>query len=134
MTQEVPFKAYIIADASGTAIETDEAEDATATRTLTMPLWIKAGRVTRISYRLNPTNAVTYQLIILEGSAAGNYTQAAKQIYRSATLLADDTAYQDYSERAFLLDTAGTMYYIIDWTAAPGNTTGYIVVEGVAYV
>lgn len=134
VTSEIPFKAYIVATAAGGALETDEALTATATRTLTMPSWVRSGKITRISYMLNPTAAVTYQLAVLEGSNADDNEQQSREVYRSAALLADSTVYNDYSERAFILDTAGTIYYIIDWSGAPGNTVGYIVVEGVAYI
>lgn len=134
MTDEIPFKAYIVATASGGELETDEAMTATATRTLTIPSWIKCGKITRISYYLDRTNIVTYQLAILEGSNADDVTQMAKEVYRSAAGLLDATKYDDYSERAFILDTIAVMYYIIDWSGAPGATIGFIVVEGVAYV
>lgn len=134
MTQEIPFIAYIVAQAVGSAIETDQLLTDEATRTLTMPSWIKAGRISKISYYLDVTGAVTYQLAVLEGHSSGDVTQFSKEIFRSAAAQADATKYDDYTDRFFILDAAGTMYYIIDYTGAPGNTTGYIVVEGVAYV
>lgn len=132
--QLTPFKAYIVASAAGGDLETDELMTATATRALAcVPGWVKRGKITRISYLLNVTGAVTYQLAIIEGSSADDMIQQSREIYRSAAGLADNTKYDDYSERAFMLDTAGVFYYIIDYSGAPGNTTGFIVVEGVAY-
>jgi len=92
---------------------------------------MKSGIIHRISYRLNPTNAVTYILRIWRAATGDDYQSNANMLYESPPLQADDTDY-DRAELAipFWLWTPGNLFYSIEWSAAPGNTSGYIGVSG----
>jgi hypothetical protein len=94
---------------------------------------MKTGLIHRIHYRLNPTAAVTYILRIWRAALADNYASNACMLYESAPLRADDIDY-DVAELniPFWLYTPGNLYYSIEWTGAPGNTTGFIEVTGEA--
>jgi len=92
---------------------------------------MKSGRIHRIHYRLNPTNAVTFTLRIWRAAAANDYEANMDMLYESPALQADDTDY-DRAELdiPFTLGWPGTIYYSIEWTGAPGNTLGFIEVTG----
>jgi hypothetical protein len=92
---------------------------------------MRAGIINRIHYRLNPTNAVTYILRLWWGSVAPDYASNIRLLYESPALQADDTDYDRADlEIPFILCEPGLLYYSIEWTGAPGNTTGFIDVSG----
>jgi len=93
---------------------------------------MKSGIIHRIHYRLNPTAAVTYILRIWRAAAPADYESNVNMLYESPPLQADDTDY-DRAELVipFWLWTPGVMFYSIEWTGAPGNTSGFISVSGV---
>ena len=133
---KVTFKALKL-DEAGTLnyFETDQAETDTPTLTIkTAPSKVKKGRIRRVHYRLNPTNAVTYDLYIFMASKAGNYESEAMKVFDSNDVIADSADDAEYDGQLldvpFYLEDDGLFYYIINWSGAPGNTTGYIVVEG----
>lgn len=90
------------------------------------------GIIKRIHYRLNPTNAVTYTLRLWRATVANAYELNLNLLYESAAAQVDDT---DYDRAELEIPTSlvvpGSLYYSIDWTGAPGNTTGFIDVSGV---
>jgi len=92
---------------------------------------IKTGRINRIHYRLNPTNAVTYTLRLWRAGAAPDYESNLNMLWESPPLQVDDTDY-DRAELniPFSCATPGALYFSIDWTGAPGNTLGFIDVSG----
>lgn len=92
---------------------------------------IKSGIIQRIHYRLNPTNAVTYILRLWRATTAADYQSNVNMLYESPPLQADDTDYDREVQIPFWLWTPGNFYYSIEWTGAPGNTTGFITVTGV---
>jgi hypothetical protein len=51
-------------------------------------------------------------------------------LYESPAAQVDDTDYDREVEIPFVLETPGSLWYSIDWTAAPGNTTGFIEASG----
>lgn len=93
---------------------------------------MKTGLIHRIHYRLNPTNAVTFILRLWHFAMAADYTSNRCLLYESPPLQADDTDY-DRAELIipFYLYVPGWLWYSIEWTGAPGNTTGFISVSGV---
>jgi hypothetical protein len=54
-----------------------------------------------------------------------------EMLYESPSAQADDEDY-DRAELyiPFILTASGDLYYSIDWSGAPGNTTGFIEVSG----
>jgi len=72
--------------------------------------------------------------MIFEDNEADDYHSNAHMLYESAAARVDDTDYKIYCDLPFNLGTASYIYIATDWTGAPGNTTGYIRVSGVAYV
>lgn len=94
---------------------------------------MKAGLIKRIHYRLNPTNAATYTLRLWQMTTANPYELNYVMLYESPALQADDTDYDRAElEIPFRLFLPGSLYYSIDWTAAPppGVTSGFISVTG----
>lgn len=92
---------------------------------------MKAGFIKRIHYRLNPTAAVTFTLRLWAAVFANDYESNLFMLYESPTLQADDTDY-DRAELdiPMILCTPGHLFFSIEWTGAPGNTSGFIAVSG----
>lgn len=127
---------YRALDEAGTLdyFETDQTKTDQPTLyfvSVTRPSLLKSGLVHRIHYRLNPTNAVTYTLRIWVYNSTDDYYSNACMIYESPSAQADDTDYDRCELNIpFILALSGRMYYSIDWSGTPGNTTGFIEVAG----
>ena len=124
------------ADGTGNVFEDDEPL-ATTTPSLFInltPATATAISVESIRYYMNPTAAVTYELYLLEGAQADAVTRYSQLVFDSEAAQADDTIYLvsrgDKLPHIINLETAGRLYYMLDWSAAPGNTPGFIVVRG----
>jgi len=134
---EIPFIATFSQDTDEATptLETDKSKTDTPTIYLsaTEPVFYR-GRILEIGYRLNPTNAVTYTFMIFEKNIANNYESNSRMLYESAAARVDDTDYRIECDIPFNLWTAGRFYIATDWTAAAGNTTGYLRIAGIGYV
>jgi hypothetical protein len=124
-------------DEDGTlnVFETSQAKTAPPTLLLDLELFhpipqIKSGIINRVHYRLNPTNAVTYTLRLWDATVLNPYELNMHMLYESPAAQADDTDYDREVTIPFLFAIAGKLFYSIEWTGAPGNTTGFISVEG----
>ena len=97
-------------------------------------LVVEKFQLQHVRYLMNCTNSVTYRLYLIESDVESAYDQKASVIFDSGTLRADNTMYIDVSANMLpvnsKLRTKGKLWYLIDWSAAPGNTAGYIVVYG----
>lgn len=92
---------------------------------------LKSGKINRIHYRLNPTNAATYTLRVWCNADADNYRSNLQMLYESPALQVDDTDYiEEDLDIPFNLTVVGIMYIGIEWTAAPGVTSGFVEVSG----
>ena len=136
--------------ATGAALETDQAMGETPTLYMSVTCNtgypVKAFQLDEVLYNMNPTNAVTYQLWLLEQSSADDDQQLADIVFASPAAQADDVTYRKYghSEQADFaapteafylprlvnLTEPGKLYYMIDWTGAPGVTAGFIKIRG----
>ena len=97
---------------------------------------VKAFIMTEVNYYMNPTNAVTYELYLLEGPIADDMTALSKVVFDSNALKADSIPYtslegQGKLPRYVSLDEPGLLYYNMDWTGATGNCPRYIVIKGI---
>jgi hypothetical protein len=134
-------------DYDGTAnyFETDQAFGTTPTLTMSLTnnsvIPISKFLLTEVNYQLDPTNAVTYQLYLLEAASADDYQSAGDVIFDSGAAQADNTHYlwvqggsgttTSYKlPRIVNLSVVNTLYYMIDWSGAPGDTKGYIKIRG----
>jgi hypothetical protein len=123
-------------DEAGVGDYFETSQTKTDTPTLMLDAWnhptMTSGIIKRIHYRLNPTAAVTYILRLWRGSRAADYESNSLMLYESPALQADDTDYDRVAdlEIPFVLQAPGGIYYSIEWTGAPGNTTGFIDVTG----
>lgn len=147
-SKKIPFIAELIVETGTDAkLTTDKAITDAPTQYIDADVKLKKGEITEIKYRINPTAAETYALVITEGIGAAAYEIAARVLYASAALLVDDTEYKwpaethDYTGTTgkpfkpipFVLDTDGRFYIATDWTGAPGNTIGFIIIKGFMY-
>lgn len=135
--REITFQAIVAEDGTTNAkLSTDKSKTDTPTQYIdaTSPKGLYMGRIKEIGYRINPANAVTYTLLIFESADAADYALNSRMLYESAAARLDDTDYRIECDIPFILDVAGRFYIATDWTAAAGNTTGYIRIAGVAYV
>jgi len=121
-------------DGADDIFETDQAFTDTFTLVLAGdPIDLASGRFLTVTYSLTPTNAVTYQLFLAGWANADNVLQASQTIYASAAGKASGTFYQYEIDVVIDLITPGVIYYAIDWSGAPGNTSGFIWVSGETY-
>lgn len=137
--------------AAGVYFETDEAMGATPTLTMditdSIGTLVKKFLLEEVCYFMNPTNAVTYQLRLLEDATADDVQQYTDVVFWGPTLQADSVVYtyrnsgyaatlttaevaQYKLPRVVELATVGKLYYMLDWTGAPGVTPGFIKVKG----
>jgi hypothetical protein len=94
-------------------------------------LTMKSGKINRIHYRLNPTNAATFTLRIWSSNDALDYWSNFQMLYESPALQVDDTDYiEEDLDIPFHLNVGGLMFVSIQWTAAPGVTPGFVEVSG----
>ena len=140
-------------DLAGTSnyFETDQA--LTDTPTLYMTLSTSTGDpVTKflledVQYMMNPTNAVTYQLYLLEDATADDVQQTTDVAFWSPAAQADSVNYrytaagyqaatgtaevaQYKLPRIVELATPNRLYYMVDWSGAPADTPGFIKIRG----
>lgn len=127
-------------DGSGNYFETDQAKTDTVTLFILPnaagcwgnPRKFIEGLIKRIEYRLNPTNAVTYIIRFWsKGGVAGDYESNAYLLYESPAAQVDDEDY-DRAEKdiPMILTTPSKIWFSIDWSGAPANTTGFLKVSG----
>lgn len=132
------FYGQISDDSTDDDFEDDEVlgDGVAATHYITLtPSWVTAVQLQRVNYMMDPTNAVTYQLHILEDNPAAAIDESECVIHSSAALQADGTYYYHAGTTHGLpqdcrLVEPGRIYFKIDWTAAPGATTGVITLRG----
>lgn len=127
-------------DTAGTSdyFETDQEIGDTPTLYIQMyPTTIKKFKINSIRYYMDCTNAVTYELYLLEQASADDVQNLVDVVFDSGALKADVTSYMNIEGDAsgklpiiVNLADAGKLYYQLDWSAAPGDTKGYIVVKG----
>lgn len=142
-------------DLAGTdnVFETDQALGDTPTLflTITAPTGIPVKRflLEEVCYYMDPTNGVTYQLLLLEAATADNVEQLQDLVFFSPAAQADAVCYK-YNNLGYCADVASTtaevlqyklpviveltdankLYYMLDWSGAPGDTKGFIKVRG----
>jgi len=94
-----------------------------------------------IKWQFTPTNAVTYQLFLLEDAQAVDEHSESNVLFASDEGMVGGTIYVQVEGGTppklpiqISLATEGRIYYLIDWSAAPGDTIGYIKIYGEAYV
>lgn len=117
--------------------ETDQALGTTPTLYMTgTPAATTSAQIYTVKYQFTPTAAVTYQLYLLEDSQADDQRSESNIIFDSGAAQASGTIYIETGGASakmpinVKLATAGRIWYLIDWSGAPGNTTGYIKVLG----
>jgi len=105
--------------------------------TIVDPDTVRSGRILQIRIKLNWTNAVTLEAFRLwEAAKSGDYESNGRKIFDSDEYVAslnDDEEYVFNVDIPFKLDTAGTMYYAPQWSAACGNIQGQVTVKGEVY-
>jgi hypothetical protein len=92
---------------------------------------LSTGKINRIHYRLNPTNAVTFTLRIWCNNNDPDYYSNFQMLYESPPLQVDDIDYiEEDLDIPFHLGVNGLMLVSIQWTGAPGVTAGFVEVSG----
>lgn len=95
------------------------------------PAWTFNGRIKRIHFRLDPTNAVTYTLRIWSGSNTNDYQANLMLLWESPAARAGATDYDECElDIPFICAIQGRLYYSIEWSGATGNIAGFIHVSG----
>lgn len=134
-----PITGRVVQLTNGTEFETDKAVTDEPTQYIQLDPEVEAFELTEVFYWINPTAAETYRLMLFEGPEAADITSLSKMVFDSGALQADSIPYRETQGGLKLpvivkLDTAGRLYYNTDWTGAPGNTPGFLVVKGYGLV
>ncbi len=138
-------------DAGSDTFVTDKAVTDTPTQTITLSAAgfnanaIKKFELTNIQRYFDSTNNVKYQFWLFQDAQADNTTSYGHIVFETPNSQADATRYIDTANGSRAngtltagntlpviveLTTPGTLYYAIDWGAAPGSVDGYIRVKG----
>lgn len=132
---EVVYGSKIDSDGSSGYFTTDQPLGTQPTLSMTLtPSTAKRFMLESVRFYMNPTAAVTYQLLLSERSSSDTVTSYGDIVFDSGAGMADDTIYivsrGDKLPHLVVLSTAATLYYQIDWSGAPGDTSGYILIRG----
>jgi len=127
-----------IVDPAGTlnAFETDKLITDIPTQYIQLDPAVRAFTLNSVRYLMTPTNAVTYELILLKGASLDDVESLSNIVWRSGAAMASGTPYkrcnnEDELPIDVLLDDPGKLYYLQLWTGATGNTLGFVEVEGI---
>lgn len=96
-----------------------------------------AFKLTGVWWYLANANAVTHELYLYENNTAAAATQREELTYDSGSGLARNTQYAEVGSASsrlpvdVYLATAGTLYGTLDYSGAPGTTTGHVKVRGI---
>jgi len=123
------------ADGSGASFTTDKAIDATPTQYITLDQEVEYFELTEVRWYMNPTNAVTYQLYLLEAIVADNVTSLGRMIFDSGDAQVKGEPYiepEGYGKLPIKCKLAvnGQIPFLQNWSGAPSTTPGYIKVRG----
>jgi len=95
---------------------------------------VKRFMLENVRFYMDPANDVTYQLYLLEGSYANIVQSSSSVVFDSLSGKTKGTKYISIRGNQLPIEVnlaeAGRLYYLIDWSGAPGVTPGYIVVRG----
>ena len=144
----VPFRIVAYYEATSAQLSTDSTVDNKPTLNIGATqgnrgaFYSRNGTITTVAIRVNPTNAVTADFEIYQSPDGANnsYQLRADNLFKSwdnavndVADLADDTEYKwEGLEIPFTLDNGspGDFWFNLDWSGAPGDTTGYIMIGG----
>src|SRR4030042_1598375 len=137
--------------AAGVYFETDEALGDTPTVSVTIAESLgnkpRAMLLEEVSYYMNQANAVTYQLRLMQAATAGDPEQYTGLVFLGPPAQADTVYYSYHATgyqatigteevaqyklpRVVEFETPGVLFYMLDWSGAPGVTPGFIKVKG----
>jgi hypothetical protein len=135
-------------DTAGTLdlFETDHAVTDTPTEFILLSKPVRKFELQEVRAYINPTNAVTPELMLFEKAIADDDRSAARLAWRSGAALVDSATYVAIGNKmstgaatqanahalpvVLNLDVPGKVWYNIDWSGAPGDTKGSIRLVG----
>ena len=146
MSSMVPFRVAMYYEATNARLSDDDTLDNKPTNTMGLSNGDKGavpmheGILDYIGIRLNPSNAVTFEVEFYQDDTGANNSY---QLRSDRLFLTSDNAVADVAAGAddtwyewcnvnipFRLVDPGDFFYNIAWSGAPGNTTGMIVLGG----
>lgn len=107
------------------------------TRYIELDPLVEQFELTEVSHYMNCTNAVTYQLLLLEAADADDVESRSKIVWDSGDSKADDTPYKSMAGNGKLpakvnCEDKGRLYLLQIWSGDPGATSGYVKIKGIA--
>jgi hypothetical protein len=123
-------------DTDGSGHAFDQSQDITTPPTkffaILNPRRLNRGILNHLVYKIVPTAAVTFTLRLWHWNFGTNPT--VWLVWQSAGGKVGGTVYEETNLNApFYLLSAGQFFYSIEWSAAPGVTTGSVEGQGVAF-
>lgn len=135
-------------DTAGTLdfFETDHADTDTPTEFILLSKPVNKFELQQVRWSINPTNAVTPEIMFFEKAIADDDRSRARLAWRSGASLVDSAVYNAVGSKTstgaatqanahplpvtMILDTPGKVWYNIDWSGAPADTKGAIELVG----
>lgn len=137
MRNQTPVYGRLIDQSAQDLFETDTAYDGTPTQTITLSRDVKRFELQEFRAFMTSTNAVTSGISLYGDNQADNYHSYMTKFYQTGdnTTIAKDTWLQKTRNDTTMgavanLDVPGQIYFAQDWSAAPGDTQGVVVVVG----
>ncbi len=129
---EASFEFAILYEVAAAAFGTSTAEDGTPTQlfTLCSPSNVRAGVIESIHFRVSPANAVTMKLRIYQDAIAADYESRMSKIFEDTVNRAKDAEVQLDGLNIPFQIAPSAMYFALTFSAAAGDTQGFIVVRG----
>lgn len=129
---ESSFEFAVLNEAAAAAFGTSTAEDGTPTQlfTLCSPSNVRAGVIESIHFRVKPANAVTMKLRIYQAAIAADYESRMNKVFEDTIDRASDTEVQLDGLKIPFRIAPSALYFTLTFSAAAGNTQGFIVVRG----
>ena len=123
-------------DGTSSYFETDQALGATPTLSITLtPATVYKFKINSIRYYMDWDGVATgYQLYLFEDAQADDVQNLSELVYDGGSGKADGVHYVEIGSGVLPievdLETAATLYYMVDWAGAPGNVKGFVEIRG----
>ena len=129
------YGSVVDTDGTGDYFETDQAIGTTPTKYIQLyPTDTTKFKLNSARYYFEASNDVSFELWLLEDTNADDVQSLSDVVYNSGSGIARNTQKISLNSVDLPIDvklgTSGKLYYMLDWSGAPGNTPGYLVVRG----
>lgn len=137
LMETTPIIGRLVDFGTADTFETDQPYTATPTQRIVLSRDVKRFRLEEIRAYFDSANNATSGIALYEDAQAGDVRSYSHMPYKTGdnTSIADATAYIKTINDTplpvtFNLERPGQVWFVQDYSAAPGNTTGYLILVG----